>query len=197
MARAMIRFPQVALAVLLLLLSISRLPAAETAPAARLQALEAELVTRYGEAQRERARRGLAQVAALWRDEDGDPDAFADFIREQFAGTPAAQDALFARFEHNLEMMELEIATEERVKHPEMSATAMKDHLKGACYGTKDWRDLRQEIVELVNKVDGLEYDRRIREKDIEIATARMNQMGGYLMYLGAVKLASTATHTA
>jgi hypothetical protein len=99
--------------------------------------------------------------------------------------------------EHNLEMMELEIATEERVKHPEMSATAMKDHLKGACYGTKDWRDLRQEIVELVNKVDGLEYDRRIREKDIEIATARMNQMGGYLMYLGAVKLASTATHTA
>jgi hypothetical protein len=68
-------------------------------------ALETELVTRYGEAQRVRARRGIEQVATLWRAEDGDPQAFAAFVRDNFAGTPAAVDTLFARYEHNLEMI--------------------------------------------------------------------------------------------
>ncbi len=67
--------------------------------------LESELVTRFGEAQRERARRGIAQVAALWRNEDGDAEAFSQFVRTQFAGEQTQIDALFARFQHNLEMI--------------------------------------------------------------------------------------------
>ena len=75
-------------------------PVSPTGDSARL---EAELVAKYGETQRERAHRGIAQVAALWRAEDGDDAAFGAFIRDSFAGDPAALDAMFARYQHNLE----------------------------------------------------------------------------------------------
>ncbi len=80
-------------------------PAAASSIPLPLADLESELVARHGEAQRARARRGLAQVAARWRAEDGDGAAFADFVRAQFAGTQPAIDTLFARFERNLEMI--------------------------------------------------------------------------------------------
>jgi hypothetical protein len=76
---------------------------APVSPAGDSSRLEAELVAKYGEAQRERAHRGIAQVAALWRAEDGDDDALGTFIRDSFAGNPAALDAMFARYQHNLE----------------------------------------------------------------------------------------------
>jgi hypothetical protein len=46
-----------------------------------------------------------AQVTALWRAEDGDANAQAEFIRGNFAATPEARDALFSRFQHNLEVL--------------------------------------------------------------------------------------------
>ena len=44
-------------------------------------ALKAELVAKHGEAQRARIERGVEQVAAQWRQEDGD---MAAFVREHF-----------------------------------------------------------------------------------------------------------------
>ena len=78
-------------------------PGASPAVAVDLGALEAELVGKHGEAQRPRIKRGLAQVAAHWRAEDGDLGAFA---REQFLADPAAIDATFARLEGLLEQLE-------------------------------------------------------------------------------------------
>jgi hypothetical protein len=69
-------------------------------------ALEAKLVARYGEGQRARAHRGIAQVSARWRVEDGDAAAFEALVTDNFAGTPEALEALFARFEHNWEMIQ-------------------------------------------------------------------------------------------
>jgi hypothetical protein len=86
-------------ALALLALGVGAMASAVEAPAL----LETELVAKYGEPQRARAHRGIAQVAALWRAEDGDATAFASFVRENFAGTQPAQDALFARFDHNME----------------------------------------------------------------------------------------------
>ncbi len=76
--------------------------------------LKAELVKLHGEAQRARIERGVDQVAALWRKEDGDLSAF---VREQFVVEPAALDATFARFEENFEQVDghmLEIGRELR-----------------------------------------------------------------------------------
>jgi hypothetical protein len=74
-------------------------------PVLPLDALEGELVAKYGEPQRARVRQGLRQVADRWLPEDGNAAAFGEFARTQFAGTPAAVDTLFTRFEHNLEMI--------------------------------------------------------------------------------------------
>jgi hypothetical protein len=68
--------------------------------------LEAELVARYGEEQRGRLRRGLEQVGRFWRAEDGDADAFAAFVRANFAGDGSAANALFSRYEGALEQLD-------------------------------------------------------------------------------------------
>ncbi|WP_272428319.1 hypothetical protein [Polyangium jinanense] len=91
--------------------AVARPSAEPLAPAAALPApvpvdlaaLEAELVGKHGEAARPRIKRGLAQIASLWRAEDGDLAAFA---REQFLSDPAAIDASFARLEGLMEQLE-------------------------------------------------------------------------------------------
>ncbi|HJV49764.1 MAG TPA: hypothetical protein VJ549_10860 [Geothrix sp.] len=73
----------------------------ELAPTSQ-RLLEA-LTARYGEAQRPRIERGLKQVRAFWRTEDGDAKAFEAFVNTYFAGDPKALDALFGRLEFALE----------------------------------------------------------------------------------------------
>ena len=68
-----------------------------------MQKLEAELIAKYGEAQRARLQRGLKQVADFWRPEDGDRAAFEELVRTHFAGDPATRDALFQRMQFILE----------------------------------------------------------------------------------------------
>lgn len=72
-------------------------------PATPLEPIRAELLKRFGEAQKERLDRGLSQVAALWKKEDGDLLAFA---KEHFVSDPAELQKLFARFESNLELVD-------------------------------------------------------------------------------------------
>ncbi|GMU62529.1 MAG: hypothetical protein AMXMBFR34_42920 [Myxococcaceae bacterium] len=77
-------------------------------------ALKAELVKKHGEAQKARIERGVDQVAALWKKEDGDLSAFA---RENFLVEPKDLDATFARFEAHFEQLDghlLEIGRELR-----------------------------------------------------------------------------------
>jgi hypothetical protein len=79
--------------------------AKETPPMPKpdLAALKSELVERHGEAARPRIERGVDQVAALWRDEDGD---LAAFVREQFVADPKQIDATFARLEAVFEQID-------------------------------------------------------------------------------------------
>lgn len=68
--------------------------------------LQTQLAAKYGEAQRERARRGATQMSRFWRAEDGDSVVFASFALEHFAGTQPAIDTLFIRFERLLEQVD-------------------------------------------------------------------------------------------
>ncbi|QSQ26393.1 hypothetical protein JY651_16305 [Pyxidicoccus parkwayensis] len=72
-------------------------------PALDAAALKADLVAKHGEAQRARIERGVDQVLAQWREEDGDA---AEFIREQFLSDPKALDATFARLERVFEQLD-------------------------------------------------------------------------------------------
>ena len=68
--------------------------------------LETELVAKYGEAQRTRLQRGLAQVGQFWREDDGDAASYEDFVRSNFAGDQATLDAMFNRYERLLEQLD-------------------------------------------------------------------------------------------
>ena len=70
------------------------------------QSLESELAAKYGEAQRPRIGRGIAQCRQFWRDSDGDAAQFAEFVRTNFAGDQATLDALFARMEFAFESLD-------------------------------------------------------------------------------------------
>jgi hypothetical protein len=74
-------------------------------PSATRQAVEQELVARYGMDQQARIHRGVEQTAEFWKTEDGDTAAFAAFVRAHYAGDQQTRDALFGRFENLLEQL--------------------------------------------------------------------------------------------
>src|SRR5689334_12178780 len=67
---------------------------------------ENTLVAKYGETERTRIHRGLAQVSEFWRAEDGDQAAFDEFVTTNFAGDPQTLDALFNRMQFTLESLD-------------------------------------------------------------------------------------------
>ena len=71
-----------------------------------LKSLEDELALRHGEEARARAKRGLAQAAALWRVADGDAAAFAEVARTYFLVDQGPRDALFVRMQKVLESVD-------------------------------------------------------------------------------------------
>ena len=71
-----------------------------------ITALEQSLVAEHGEAQRKRAQQGLGQLADFWRSEDGDRKEFESFVRRHFAGSDAAVEVMFGRFEKLLEQLD-------------------------------------------------------------------------------------------
>ncbi|HEX3583114.1 MAG TPA: hypothetical protein VH087_15200 [Thermoanaerobaculia bacterium] len=89
------------------LMTIAIGASAQTTPSTTLplDAVESDLVAKYGEAQRARAHRGLHQVAEFWRAEDGDPAAFREFVTTNFAGDQKTLDAMFDRFQLGLESL--------------------------------------------------------------------------------------------
>jgi hypothetical protein len=63
------------------------------------------LLEKYGEVQKFRIERGVAQAAALWREEDGTKKEFEEFCLQHFAGTPELLDANFERLQTNYEVL--------------------------------------------------------------------------------------------
>jgi hypothetical protein len=99
------------LIIAVLALSILLAPAAYTAEVTEpmkqsMATLEKELVAKHGDAVRDRLVRGMSQIASLWRAEDGDAAAFEAFVRENFAADQQTLDALFSRFQKNLEQLD-------------------------------------------------------------------------------------------
>jgi hypothetical protein len=98
--------------------------------------------------------------------------------------------------ESDLEDREMELVISERGKHPDISETAFRGHLKEVLFKDTEWRRIRDHIRGLADDIDGAEVDRKLTERDIEIGCARMIELGGYLNYLAAAKNASIANKT-
>jgi hypothetical protein len=84
----------------LLLVAISPLTAQEPARAidgVTLEKVKAELLQKFGEAEKFRVERGLEQVAGLWRAADGGGNDFAVFCLENFTADGKPLQALFEK----------------------------------------------------------------------------------------------------
>lgn len=71
-----------------------------------LERLERDLVAKYGEGERIRIQRGLRQVSSYWRVEDGGATDFEEFVQANFVADRAKLDAMFERYQRNLEILD-------------------------------------------------------------------------------------------
>jgi hypothetical protein len=103
------------IAVSLILASCGRQPEDGTVPAAKgeapMQNIEQEtinsvtdkLIKKYGDDYKFRAERGVAQVASLWRESDGDASEFEKFCMEKFIDDDELLHKTFLRISENFE----------------------------------------------------------------------------------------------
>ena len=90
--------------------------------------------------------------------------------------------------EERIIFRELDLTSDERGKHADMSEAAMARHLKLVFHGDSELQQLRTDLRELQDSIEGLEYDKLIAETDIKIAVSRLQELGGYLQYLAVIK---------
>lgn len=95
--------------------------------------------------------------------------------------------------ESRIQDREMELAEEERIKHVDMSQAAMERKLKVVFHNDRELRILRNVLLETNAEIDLAEYELRGIEADIKIAVARLQELGGYLNYLAAIKQAELA----
>jgi len=88
---------------------------------------------------------------------------------------------------------EYEFVTAQRSQLGEMSQTAFDKAIKVAINKEPGLRAMRGDLAQRSTNLEFLEASVSRLRVDVEIATSRMNQLGGYLAYLAAVKTAETA----
>lgn len=91
---------------------------------------------------------------------------------------------------------ELDIITDEGTKHAAMSVAALERHLKVAIPQDDAVRELRRGITEVIHLLEEAETLIRSKEWDLKIAVARLQELGGYLNYLAAIKQAANIKST-
>lgn len=67
------------------------------------QKATAKLLAQYGQKESQRIERGVRQVRKMWRDSDGDSQAFQEFVTSEFLPAGAQLDQTFERLEYALE----------------------------------------------------------------------------------------------
>lgn len=126
-------------------------------------------------------------VHSLYADTQGSQDLLTKILHQLVHLRTKRREAEEALSDH-----EAQFLSDERGKHPSMSATAMKDHIKVELQKDKTASDLRRILLDLNNKIDRCEYDRVLAEHDVKVGVARMYELGGYFQYLAAVKQSRT-----
>ncbi len=75
----------------------------DSIPQATAQAVINELIDQHGQDQAERIQKGVGQVAALWRLDDGTTEDFVDFCRTHYKAGDAQRKDLFNTLSRNVE----------------------------------------------------------------------------------------------
>lgn len=91
---------------------------------------------------------------------------------------------------------EVDILNEEWGKHSDMAASRMDQHVKIAKRKDALLSSLRTKHNEVAGTINGLEFDADMQRLQIKIQIARMDELGGYLNYLAAIKQAELTKKT-
>ena len=83
---------------------------------------------------------------------------------------------------------EVELISEMRGVHPSMSDTRFKSEWKGWERTDKVLTELRVQLNKVLGDQQGLDIERSLLTLKIRASTARLEELGGYLHYLAAVK---------
>lgn len=113
-------------------------------------------------------------------------------VHAELIGTRSAKRDL----EANLVDRELELASEQWGKHPELSATRMDQIMRRVKNEDQSCREIRERILGMTRRIESGEYRKSLIEADIRIAASRLQELGGYLQYLAAIKQAHETNRT-
>lgn len=83
---------------------------------------------------------------------------------------------------------EVDLVNEKRGLHPEMSDTKFKAELKVWERENDAMNQLRLDLNAVKSEIQGLEFDQSMLKARIQVGSARLVELGGYLNYLTAVK---------
>lgn len=86
--------------------------------------------------------------------------------------------------------LEMAATEEEYSKHPDLSVAAMERHLKLVFSNHAEIRETKDEITVVVGQVELLEHEIMLLKTDIEIAVARLHELGGYFQFMAVIKQA-------
>lgn len=98
-----------------------------------------------------------------------------------------------ARAEDAYQTAEYAFVSDQRAQLFEMSQTAFDKAIKAAVHNEPSLRALRADLAQRSTNLEMQEAAVSRARVDIEIATARMAELGGYFAYLAALKNAETA----
>lgn len=108
-------------------------------------------------------------------------------LDETLSGLDKAQDRR-RQLEEDYADREVELVNEKRGVHPNMSDTRFKSEWKGWEREDSKLRELRVELNKVRSEIQGLDIDAEMARVRIRVSCSRMEQLGGYLNYLAAVK---------
>lgn len=97
------------------------------------------------------------------------------------------------QLENELTDREMGVVEEQRTKHPDMSQAAMERRLKVLIWTDEQARKIRSDLEQVQYHIDLRESSIRLSEATIKIAASRLQELGGYLNYLAAIKQADEA----
>lgn len=87
-----------------------------------------------------------------------------------------------------IENREMDLLIDERGRHPDHSEAAFQRHLKEVYHTDDDLRSMREERAALAAVIFAAEAAVDSCKQTIKFTSARMEELGGYLNYLAAVK---------
>lgn len=98
--------------------------------------------------------------------------------------------------EQYLEDLKMEVIEEERSTNPSESQAAFDRRIKVVFSNNGAIREGRDRLLYLAGDIETVEYEIEMLTKDIQIAVARMQELGGYLQFLAVIKQANASRET-